>query len=153
MDPINTDSVQITPVETVNLPVPTLEYSGFWRRLVAGFIDGFILFILGVFAGFIFGFVSALSGVGVNSSVYTAIRSFVNILMYIVGFVYYVYFTGKTGQTLGKKAMGIKVVRLSDNLPIGYTSAFLRETVGKFISAFVIMLGYLWMVWDSKKQT
>ncbi len=109
--------------------------------------------MLGVIVGFLLGIFSSILGLNSTSSVYTMLKSIVNVLMYLVGIVYYIYYIGHTGQTFGKRAMGIKLVRLSDNLPIGYIGAFLREIVGKFISAFVLLLGYIWMLWDSNKQT
>lgn len=74
------------------------------------------------------------------------------ILAIFIGFGYYVYFTGKTGQTPGKKYMNIKVVKLDGVTPPGFTSAFLREVVGKTLSAVIFLLGYLWAIWDPQKQ-
>ena len=54
------------------------------------------------------------------------------------------------GQTLGKKAMGIKVVK-EDGSPVDIVTAIIRY-VGYLVSAFVFGLGYLWVIWDPKKQ-
>jgi uncharacterized RDD family membrane protein YckC len=66
------------------------------------------------------------------------------------------YFTllegGATGQTLGKKALGIRVIDLSRGGPIGPGRAFIR-LVGRLVSWLPIYLGYLWMLWDREKQT
>jgi uncharacterized RDD family membrane protein YckC len=152
MEPNIVNNVEVIKPQVVS-PVESLQYAGFWRRFLASSIDSFILLMLGVIVGFLLGIFSSILGLNSTSSVYTMLKSIVNVLMYLVGIVYYIYYTGHTGQTFGKRAMGIKVVRLSDNLPIGYTGAFLREIVGKFISAFVLLLGYIWMLWDSNKQT
>jgi len=37
-------------------------------------------------------------------------------------------------------------------VPIGYGRAFVRWLVS-LVSGFVILIGYLWMLWDSEKQT
>ena len=63
----------------------------------------------------------------------------------------YVLFTGLKGQTLGKMALGIRVIDAKGDVPsIG--RAALREIVGKFVSAIVILLGYLWVGWDPRKR-
>jgi uncharacterized RDD family membrane protein YckC len=67
----------------------------------------------------------------------------------------YAYFTilegGPTGQTLGMRALGIRVIDFRAGGPIGYGRAFLRQIV-KIISGAVFFLGYLWMLWDREKQ-
>lgn len=69
----------------------------------------------------------------------------------ILALGYYIYFTGK-GQTLGKKALKIRVCKVEDGQVPGYVKAFLRELVGKMVSSLVFGLGYLWPLWDSRKQ-
>ncbi len=64
---------------------------------------------------------------------------------------YYTLFTGLRGQTPGKMAVGIKVIREDGSLPgVGY--AALRETIGKLVSGLALLLGYLWVAFDTKKQ-
>ncbi len=80
------------------------------------------------------------------------------ILLYVVGFIglwaYYVLLEGgPTGQTIGKKAVGIRVVSMQTGGPIGYGKSFARTLVRTFISGAICGLGYLWMLWDKEKQT
>lgn len=70
----------------------------------------------------------------------------------IVAFIY-VRALGRTGQTWGRKIVGIKVVGTSTGQPIGFGRALGRSLFAGFISGQVCYLGYLWMLWDSKKQT
>ncbi|MGA0886204.1 MAG: RDD family protein [Ilumatobacteraceae bacterium] len=65
----------------------------------------------------------------------------------------YVRAEGKTGQTWGRKIVGIKVVRVSDGLPPGFWRALGRELFGNIISGQIFYLGYLWMIWDKDRQT
>ena len=60
---------------------------------------------------------------------------------------------GPTGQTLGKRALGIRVVSFQTGGPIGYGKAFVRWLIESFISGNICLLGYLWMLWDNEKQT
>ncbi|MEV4441093.1 RDD family protein [Streptomyces sp. NPDC049577] len=61
------------------------------------------------------------------------------------------YRQGKTGQTLGKKWVGISVLRERDGRPIGFWMTFLRNLCHFFDG--ILYLGYLWPLWDDKKQT
>ena len=128
------------------------NYAGFWRRFLASFLDGIILMVVNLLIGVVTGLVLGLTGVDSNSTVYIMVMSVINILNYLVMFSYYVYFIGSRGQTVGKMIMGIKVMKFDGSNP-SYVSAFLREVVGKLLSSIVLLLGYLWMLWDSKKQT
>ena len=66
-----------------------------------------------------------------------------------------IYFTlldgGPSGQTLGKKALGIRVISLKEGGSIGYGRGFVRWLVQNFLS-WIFLLGYLWMLWDKEKQ-
>lgn len=69
-----------------------------------------------------------------------------------VAFVY-IRALGRSGQTWGRKIVGIKVVGSATGEPIGFGRALGRVLFAGFISAQVCYLGYLWMLWDSQKQT
>jgi uncharacterized RDD family membrane protein YckC len=60
---------------------------------------------------------------------------------------------GRTGQTWGRKIVGIKVVRSRTGEPLGVGRAIGRQLFAGFISGQVCYLGYLWMLWDEQKQT
>jgi uncharacterized RDD family membrane protein YckC len=107
--------------------------AGFWRRFAAAFLDGIVL---GVIAGIL---EAALKGVG-------------SAIAILVTIAYYTYFEGsERGQTPGKSALGIRVISLDGSGPIGYGRAFIRW-IGRYVSAIVFLLGYLWMLWDKEKQ-
>ena len=59
---------------------------------------------------------------------------------------------GRTGQSVGKKMLGLKLVNEQNGQPIGAMQSFLRELVGGLINQ-VVYLSYLWMLWDDNKQT
>ena len=110
--------------------------AGFWRRLAASIIDSIVL--------------------GVVTYVLEAVvsQAFGVILGFVVSAAYFTWFHGRTGQTPGDAALGVRVVDLRDTVgaPIGYNRAFIRWLVS-IVSGLVIVLGYLWMLWDSRKQT
>lgn len=55
------------------------------------------------------------------------------------------------GRTLGKMAVGTKVVN-EDGIAPSLLTALVREVIGKFVSAIVLMLGYIWILFDPKFQ-
>jgi uncharacterized RDD family membrane protein YckC len=75
-------------------------------------------------------------------------------LLGIVGIiVYYAYFEGSpSGQTIGKKALKIRVIDFNTGGPLGFGRGLIRG-VARIPSQFLCYLGYLWMLWDQEKQT
>lgn len=71
----------------------------------------------------------------------------------IVVVVLYIRALGRTGQTWGRKIAGVKVVGSTSGQPIGIGKAIGRQLFAGFISGQIFYLGYLWMIWDDKKQT
>jgi len=75
------------------------------------------------------------------------------LLTWLAAFAYYPFFEGKpAGQTLGKKAMGIRVVRKSNGAPLGYGLAIGR-LFARFVDSFTFGIGLLWAAWDPENQT
>ncbi len=58
---------------------------------------------------------------------------------------------GRTGQSLGKRVLKIKLVAEATGQPIGALNAFLRDLV--HILDGIAYIGYLWPLWDDKRQT
>ncbi len=114
---------------------PSGPRAGFWRRLAAALIDGILL---GLVNGIVQAFVGELAAGGVGLA---------------LGFLYYGYFEGgPAGQTVGKKALDIRVVRSIDGGPLGWGTSLLRHLCS-YLSALPCLLGYFWMLWDQEKQT
>jgi uncharacterized RDD family membrane protein YckC len=73
-------------------------------------------------------------------------------LLAFAGGLWLAYREGKTGCTPGKKTLGIKLVRESTGQPVGFGMAFGRRIL-HFIDGLPCYLGYLWPLWDEKRQT
>ena len=102
-----------------------VRYAGFWIRFLAALIDTCIV-----------GAVAGVLGEG----------PFV-----IVSILYQGILIGKwNGQTLGKKACGIKVIS-SDGRPCGVGQAFGRAAA-KIISGLILFIGYLMIPFDDQKR-
>ncbi|ATY13570.1 RDD family protein [Amycolatopsis sp. AA4] len=59
---------------------------------------------------------------------------------------------GNTGQSLGKRIVGIKLVSEAAGEPIGAGTAFVRD-LAHALDSMAFALGYLWPLWDDKAQT
>lgn len=129
-------------------------YAGVGSRFVAVFLDGLILGFVGFIISFIFQLLGLVAGGGDSAGVVaTIVKSIGSLIVFGIQIAYAIYFIGTKGQTPGKMAMKIKVVKEGTNEHPDFTKAFLREVVGKFVSSLVFALGYLWAIWDPKKQT
>lgn len=73
------------------------------------------------------------------------------LLAFLVYGVYFVVPTALSGQTPGKRLMGIRVVNAQGEAP-GYGPAALREVLGKFLSSLPLYLGYLVAVFHPEKR-
>lgn len=129
------------------IEIDALPKAGFWIRVVAALLDGVILFVL----QFVLGFLLAMAGVAVNGGGGEEIGGLVMLFGYILSFAYYIVFTGHGGQTPGKMAVRIKVIR-TDGSDISYGKAAFREVIAKFISGIILCIGYLMVAFDEQKQ-
>lgn len=135
---------------TVQTKIDLLPKAGFWMRLVATLIDAFIVFMLQFFLGSLLAFAGFATGAGHSGSV-SSIVILVQLFGYALSFAYYVVFTGYCGQTPGKMALRIKVIR-RDGSNISYARAAFREIPAKFISGIIFGIGYLMVAFDEQKQ-
>lgn len=78
------------------------------------------------------------------------------VLMYLLPFVFFVWNTcvrqGRIGYSVGKQVLRIRLVKLADGRPVGGWLAFGRYLL-HVVDAAVCYLGYLWPLWDRKRQT
>lgn len=109
--------------------------AGFGQRLLAVLIDSIVLGVVGALLVLVLG---DAAGQGLNI---------------VLGAAYFIALEGSaSGQTVGKRAMGIRVIDFDTGGPVGYGRAAIRY-IGRFLSGIVFALGYLWMLWDQQKQT
>ncbi len=143
----------------------TLEFAGFWIRFVAKFIDGLVmmvpgLLIQGAAAALVPGGLQALTptpGAEPTPPTPEQIASFASALGLVmvlsigVNLLYNALMVSKYGATLGKMALGLKVIN-EDRTKVGFGKA-----VGRFfaeiVSGMVCYIGYIMAAFDSEKRS
>jgi len=151
--------------------------SGWWPRVGATLLDGLIVFALNLPTLFLAAAVATGGGLHVHTTV-TGHDSFtlsheMKVVAVIAGLAYLVSILlyaplllrregGHNGQTWGKQALSIRVVR-DNGAPVDLGTAILREVVAKLVilsalrfvpivGSFASLIWYLWPLWDSSNR-
>lgn len=119
------------------------QYAGFWIRLAALIIDGIILAIIFTPITFLFSSDADLQ----NPMAFTT----VDFIAQIIGIIFVIFCWVKFAGTPGKRLLKLKVLDEATGNKLTIGQAILRY-IGYIPSAFVFGLGYLWVIWDGKKQ-
>ena len=139
---------------------PSYVLSGWWRRAGALIIDGIVVNVVASIIGAVIGVSTFASG-----SDFEGESSGLDIAFIFIGLaisaIYYCWLMQSTnGQTLGKMATGIRVVR-EDGEAMDAAFAFKRQilVIGIIFNFFGILLlgipfllNYLWPLWDDGNQ-
>jgi uncharacterized RDD family membrane protein YckC len=142
-------------------PSPQATYAGFWIRLVARVIDGFILgiplavifFVLAAIGG---GAIGATSNASQNAQNATAgVVGGAFILFYVIALVgiaaYQIYFWGTSGSTVAMRLFHLKVVDANTGAPIGIGRAVVRWLM-TIVNSWACYIGWIWVAFDARKQ-
>ncbi|MFS0883413.1 RDD family protein [Metabacillus niabensis] len=130
-------------------------YAGFWRRLIAGVIDAYLISIpISVISGI------AISVMAWNANNFSTIEQYltrlfvINLLTLVFYFIVGVlYFGGmqsrKSGATIGKRIMKIKVVDSTGEV-ITFRKSLLRY-ISMFLSS-ILGIGFIMIAFTKHKQ-
>ena len=130
--------------------VPSKPFASWIQRLGALIIDLLPIVAVGILLTVLFGekettdtsFSVELSGGGAA-------------LLYLAQFGWFIYNwvlkQGRTGQTLGKKQLGIAVYQGGTTTPLGPGMTFVRQ-LAHILDSFCL-IGYLFPLWDKEKRT
>ncbi|MET8677813.1 RDD family protein [Streptomyces sp. NPDC004647] len=128
-------------------PAPMAGYAGWWSRVAATLLDAVIILVPYAILG------------GIGASMADSDSSGGSVVFLLLAFaallgaaIWQLVQEGRTGQTIGKKALGIRLLREIDGQPLGVGMAFVRR-LAHFLDSIAIYLGWLWPIWDAKKQT
>jgi len=144
-------SATMSPVR----PVTTLRYAGFWIRFLARIVDGLILglvnFVVTMPLGIAsFGFLTGTPDLSDIASMVGMILLATTIKVAIAG-VYEITLTTMKGATLGKMALGLKVVRPDGSGISAGRSA--GRFFGTWLSGVILCIGYIIAAFDDEKRS
>ena len=118
-----------------------MEAVGVGRRAVAIIIDSVLLFIVGYIIALATG---QTTGDGFN------VRGGPAFLWLGIGLAYYIVMEATSGATLGKRAMGLKVVKQSGE-PMDWQASIVRNIMRIIDGFFFYLVGAI-AVWVSKNK-
>lgn len=127
---------------------PAYDYAVWIKRVGAYLIDGLLVFV---------GYIPAVIGGAISGSDGgNAIGLLLTLIGVVAAIAIFVWNTclraGRTGYSIGKGVLGIKLIGEQSGQPIGAGMAFVRYLC-HIIDGLPCYLGYLWPLWDSKRQT
>lgn len=138
------------------------RYAGFASRLLAMMIDLLIVAVIWIFWGLTFSFLGRTSGINELLSLVgnfflwiTPYRSIVSIALEVsalllVAQIYFTFFYGFGGATIGKYLMGLRVIRRNGQ-PLSLARAALR-TLAYTVSSLVIYAGFFNILLDERRR-
>jgi uncharacterized RDD family membrane protein YckC len=127
------------------------HYAGFWIRVVARLIDGIAVGIAQAFIALLFfGTFGAQFLPSVTRSAPSRLRMSFQLLSYAIAIAYETVLLRYQGATLGKMALGLKVVR-SNGESLGW-----GVSVGRYfmyiVSGIILLIGYIMAGFDNEKR-
>ncbi|MFZ9696512.1 MAG: RDD family protein [Ilumatobacteraceae bacterium] len=141
------------------------EYAGFWSRFIARIGDNVVALIYAspILVGGIFLIALGVQNCDTSQNTITCTSGQVEwtpialgILALVAGVVFAlalpIRWIAKTGAGPVSRKMRVRVVCRRTGQPIG-TGRAVGRLLGSFVSGWIFYLGYLWMLWDSEKQT
>jgi uncharacterized RDD family membrane protein YckC len=125
-------------------------FAGFFVRLAAYLVDwvivGTALWVVRIPV-----WIASLGGSDFLVKDFIFQYSVSDIVLYLLKIAYFILLTYYTGSTLGKKLFHIQVISAENRKPTFFEIVF-RESVGKFLSALIIYVGYIMIGADKQKR-
>ena len=129
-------------------PAEGVVFAGFWIRVVAWIIDAIAL---GILTAAIAPLAGGSTPVTVETSGGVTVSYTTNAVGGLLGLIYFVGLWSWRGQTVGMIPFRLWVVNVADGTKPDVVRAFLRY-IGLIISFVVLLLGVIWVAFDSRKQ-
>ncbi len=127
-----------------------LEYAGFWIRLGAFIIDGIALAVINFAITVLFRVSSIALPIVFMRHIFLPHLGIWSFIGLVVEIAYFAGFWVWRGQTPGKMAAGVKIIR-KDGSPLTWGCALLRY-LGYIVSMMTLFIGFIWIAFDSRKQ-
>jgi uncharacterized RDD family membrane protein YckC len=131
-----------------------VRYGGFWIRFLARVIDGLILGVVGIVITVPLGLGTMATYSGSGMPDFAALISSILLqtsIRFLIAASYEILLTWKTGATLGKMALQLKVVR-PDGGPIT-----IGRSIGRYfstiVSTVILWIGFIIAAFDDEKRS
>lgn len=142
-----------------------VTYASWGRRVLGTVIDGFFGLVASI--PLIVGYAMSYHDIGLRTDIHgnkvldestdvSAPALGMVLLGLVISAAFQIYNTvirqGRTGYSLGKTAVGIRLVNEVSGQPMGALMCFVRQ-LAHYVDSLVCYLGWLWPLWDPKNQT
>lgn len=141
-------------------PMPT-EYAFWGRRVVASLVDStvalpYLVSYSAMAATIDYGTYNSRTGVLSGGHGPDGTLAILTLILALATFAFgiwnFVFRQGKTGSSIGKSVLGIRVVDEFTGQPIGPGNSFIRQ-LAHILDALACYIGYLFPLWESKRRT
>lgn len=124
-------------------PARDVRYAGFWQRLAALIIDVVVTMPVKYLIAYVIdGDFNLIEGNSITSELVEGLFDFLYMALME---------SGAWQATIGKRVLGIKVCTVQgDRISFGKATA---RYFSKILSAIILLIGFLMMLWDDRKQT
>lgn len=142
-------------------PAPWIEYSSWGRRVLASLVDflfsvPYLITYAGMASTTDYGHYNPRTGAFVRGhgpdDTLMVLTVLIGLATFAFGIWNYLYRQGKTGATLGKSAVGIRVVSEETGQPLRMGENFARQ-LAHILDGLACYIGYLFPLWDNKRRT
>ena len=136
------------------VPYAALPYQGVAIRFVAILIDTIIIVILASILSAPFNALAVITNSASGTITFSLASALGGLVSFAVFILYFTLLEGRYGQTVGKMAVKIKVVREADGAPIDYSQAAVR-TILRFLDEIPYIIPYLLgaiLIWSSEEK-
>lgn len=129
--------------------VRTVTLIGFSRRTIAALIDFLFITFIGFLITFLLGFLGLFIEM-FRPEQPEYLQGIIVIAFLLVSVLYYLLSWTRSGSTMGQMVVGARVVG-TDGAKLSMGKAILRY-LGYLVSAAVFALGFVWVIFDQKRQ-
>jgi uncharacterized RDD family membrane protein YckC len=136
------------------VPYAVSPYQGVAIRFVALLTDTIIIVILASLLSAPFNALAVMTNSASGTITFSLASALGGLVSFAVFILYFTLLEGRYGQTVGKMAVKIKVVREADGAPIDYSQAAVR-TILRFLDEIPYALPYLLgaiLIWSSEEK-
>ena len=94
--------------------------------------------------------------VSIIGGIFSSFSLTLSMIWWVVSIGWWLYngsLNGTTGQSIGKKITGLRVVSEATGQPMGNAGAGILRAIYHIVDSFICYIGWLFPLWDAKRQT